>query len=60
MLEYHEPLMEVSEKYGIHGYLLHPWQHPQRHRRDFGLRGLIDHFCSALAHTKHLRLLICI
>ncbi|MEJ6631721.1 MAG: hypothetical protein QNL13_00110 [Oceanospirillaceae bacterium] len=27
---------------------------------DFGLRGLIDHFCSALAHTKHLRLLICI
>ena len=33
MLEYHEPLMEVSEKYGIHGYLLHPWQHPQWHRR---------------------------
>ena len=23
MLEYHEPLMEVSEKYGIQGYLLH-------------------------------------
>jgi len=27
---------------------------------DFGLRGLIDHFCSALARTKHLRLLVCI
>ena len=27
---------------------------------DFGLRGLIDHFYSALARTKHLRLLTCI